>query len=262
MSLFIPIDVTYAQLVITGQAAWNAANSNGINISGNLTITGQTLQSNINSFSGYAESIYVHRTGSELISGNKTHTGFSTFINHTGAAARFENPVNNFSYIELTCSGTTGYIGVGAGRYLKVNYQTGSFNSIFSVQSNHAVGIATAGDGSAVRIRSYSGTANADDINAYDLFLGYNTGLNYGYIDIVHEGIAYGNMVLSPNGGNVGIATSTPSSTLHVNGSVCLSGIATSISANIGGAVLPAAPVGFVTINITGGNFKIPYYNV
>lgn len=62
--------------------------------------------------------------------------------------------------------------------------------------------------------------------------------------------------------GMVGINHPNPSFALHVSGDVCLSGIATSTTANIGGATLPANPVGFVTINITGGNFKIPYYNV
>ncbi len=47
-----------------------------------------------------------------------------------------------------------------------------------------------------------------------------------------------------------------------VKGPVALSGVATSTSANIGGAAIPATAVGFITINITGGNFKIPYFNL
>lgn len=63
-------------------------------------------------------------------------------------------------------------------------------------------------------------------------------------------------------GGNIGIGVFNPSAKLHINGSLCLSGIATSTTANVGTATLPANPVGFVTINITGSNFKIPYYNI
>ncbi len=48
------------QIVATGQQTWNTANNNGINLSGQL-----------NSLSGYAEGIYVHRTGDELIAGLK-----------------------------------------------------------------------------------------------------------------------------------------------------------------------------------------------
>lgn len=40
-----------------------------------LTVTGQTLYGLIVGASGYAENIYVHRTGNELISGNKLFTG-------------------------------------------------------------------------------------------------------------------------------------------------------------------------------------------
>ncbi len=56
--------------------------------------------------------------------------------------------------------------------------------------------------------------------------------------------------------------TKLPDATLHVSGSVRLDGISTSTTANVGAATLPANPVGFITINITGGNFKIPYYNI
>lgn len=52
------------QIALTGQQAWTAANNNGINLSGQL-----------NSLSGQAENIYVHRTGDELISGSKTISG-------------------------------------------------------------------------------------------------------------------------------------------------------------------------------------------
>ncbi len=62
--------------------------------------------------------------------------------------------------------------------------------------------------------------------------------------------------------GNFGVGVPSPTSKLHVSGSIRLDGIATSTSANAGPAsALPALPVGYISINITGGNFKIPYYN-
>lgn len=61
----------------------------------------------------------------------------------------------------------------------------------------------------------------------------------------------------------VGVNTTNPAYTLHVNGSFGLSGIATEMSANAGPATaLPATPAGYVTINITGAPFKVPYYNI
>jgi hypothetical protein len=62
--------------------------------------------------------------------------------------------------------------------------------------------------------------------------------------------------------GNFGIGI-TPSAKLHVNGSVRFDGIAVATSATAGAAsALPATPQGYVTINIAGTNFKVPYYQV
>lgn len=76
-------------LIATGNAAISYANSIGSNVSGTITQTGavlyayvtgnsgaliqsgSTLNNRINALSGYAEGIYVHRTGNELISGQK-----------------------------------------------------------------------------------------------------------------------------------------------------------------------------------------------
>jgi hypothetical protein len=45
-------------------------------------------------------------------------------------------------------------------------------------------------------------------------------GSGNGEIQSVHQGTSYRNLALNPLGGNVGIATSSPTSTLHANGSV------------------------------------------
>lgn len=64
-------------------------NGMGTILSGNLTLTGQTLRAltiggdtnlsgNINGFSGVMEQMFVHRTGNELVSGNKVFVGTTT----------------------------------------------------------------------------------------------------------------------------------------------------------------------------------------
>ena len=60
--------------------------------------------------------------------------------------------------------------------------------------------------------------------------------------------------------GNVGVGTASPSARLHVNGSVRLDA-ATTTSATAGGAsALPALPAGYLTVNIGGTDYKLPYF--
>lgn len=46
-----------------------------------------------------------------------------------------------------------------------------------------------------------------------------------------------------------------------LGGTLALQGIATAASANVGGASIPATAAGFITVSITGGSFKLPYFN-
>ncbi|GAA4161102.1 hypothetical protein GCM10022217_26230 [Chryseobacterium ginsenosidimutans] len=48
------------------------------------------------------------------------------------------------------------------------------------------------------------------------LLLGYNTSTDNGYIQAVHSGVNWMNLILQPNAGNVGIGTTTPVATLDV----------------------------------------------
>lgn len=50
------------------------------------------------------------------------------------------------------------------------------------------------------------------------LIVGYNTTADKGFIQSVHSGLTYTDLILQPTAGNVGIGTTTPSSLLHVNG--------------------------------------------
>jgi hypothetical protein len=70
-----------------------------------------------------------------------------------------------------------------------------------------------------------------------------------------------GNRMVITNSGNVGIATSTPSSKLHVAGDITVSSatVATSATAGANGDV-PAQVAGYLAVNINGTARKIPYY--
>ncbi|MDD2680195.1 MAG: hypothetical protein PHO03_05320 [Candidatus Omnitrophica bacterium] len=48
------------------------------------------------------------------------------------------------------------------------------------------------------------------------LLLGYNTMADNGYIQSVHNALGYTNLLLNPNGGNVGIGTTNPRSPFHI----------------------------------------------
>ena len=50
------------------------------------------------------------------------------------------------------------------------------------------------------------------------LLLGYETTANYGYIQPAEHGVAYRNLAINPNGGNVGIGTTSPIAHLDVRG--------------------------------------------
>ena len=86
---------TVANLFITGSQAWNAANNNAINLSGNLTQTGVTLINRDNSISGVLQTAInniaagtgnlitnvVFTTGVQLIGGTKYFVG-NTYIDN------------------------------------------------------------------------------------------------------------------------------------------------------------------------------------
>ena len=59
------------------------------------------------------------------------------------------------------------------------------------------------------------------------LLIGYETTANYGYIQAGEHGVAYRNLALNPNGGNVGIGLSNPAVKLDVAGGINASGTIT-----------------------------------
>jgi hypothetical protein len=80
----------------TGNQAWNAANDNGINLSGNLASTGATLESRITGFSGYAYETYYPRTNLSgyLDSLSGLSTGYVTGVSGTLSQSIFQTGSN------------------------------------------------------------------------------------------------------------------------------------------------------------------------
>lgn len=65
-----------SQIIASGKRAWDDA----VNLSGRLFATGSFLDNKINSLSGQVDGVFVHRTGNEIISGDKTWSGNAYFV--------------------------------------------------------------------------------------------------------------------------------------------------------------------------------------
>jgi hypothetical protein len=98
-----------------------------------------------------------------------------------------------------------GYVGIG----------TSSPFCKFTVQGDSSGRTGAAGDPTQLQINGNSDTNKK-------LCIGVDTTNNYAYIQSVHEGTAYRNIVLNKDGGNVGIGTSNPTYLLDVNGAALL----------------------------------------
>lgn len=69
-----------------------------------------------------------------------------------------------------------------------------------------------------------------------------------------------GSEVLCWLNGDVGIGTTSPQANLHVVGDARLD-LSTASSATAGGAsALPATPEGYLIVNVSGTNYKLPYF--
>lgn len=222
-------------LTVTVQGQ-NVLVSGDTSISGALTTTGVTLGAQIVSASGWTNQTFAHRSGDETISGNKTFSGNHYISGNVGIGTNTPNPIG-----VLTANGNILQDRSGDAIYYFIDRtnNSGNYNG-WSFQRNGGDGVATE-----------------------TWFIGQTPNGAFPTNNCLVVNVAGGNNLMTlTQSRNLGIRTTNPNSALHVNGDVTLSGIATSTTANVGSATLPALPVGFVTINITGGNFKIPYYNV
>ena len=128
---------TIANLRATGSANWNHARNNAVNLSGNLGATGSTLNSKINSLSGYAAPAgvdYVYTTGEQIVLGPKSFNDIS--LSATGQI----NPTLEFSGVsgdgirlEVLEDGSIAFIGNAGGLFGISDGLTGSLMSVNNI---------------------------------------------------------------------------------------------------------------------------------
>ena len=110
-------------------------------------------------------------------------------------------------------------------------------NEIMRINSSGNIGIGTSNPSGKLQIAAdyTGGSGNQITVSGLSepnkqLLIGYSTLLNYGSIQPINQGIGFTNLILCPEGGNVGIGTSNPTSKLHVNGDIFSSGEVTVLS--------------------------------
>ena len=180
---------TKTNLASTGQQAWGAAQNNALNLSGNLTLTGQTLVNSINSLSGFT-------------------TGVSGFLRTLiQGSAGGVNSVNGQSGI-LNISGL-GNISVTTGaNTIFVSGDTGAYGNFATVANLSATGSTLS-----ALITGLSGQAIADYATKANLALtgqqswsaANNNALNLSG-NLTQTGVSLGNQINSLSGFTTGVS--------------------------------------------------------
>jgi hypothetical protein len=121
--------------------------------------------------------------------------------------------------VSNTTIGTNGFVAFTAGgvsEQMRLT-STGLGIGTSSPQASAKLHVYAAGDYTDESAPFTLGSSSTGDMR---LYAGVNNTNDYTYIGSVISGIAYSSLVLQPNGGNVGIGTSSPSQKLHVVGKV------------------------------------------
>ena len=186
-----------------------------VDSSGNVGIGVSGPAQNLHIYSASAYATTRIQSGSQFL--DLAHTGSDAYITNTAGATIFYT--GGSEKARLT---SAGYLGIG----------TSSPTAPLSVAAGAS---------------SYtSGFLNVGDPNlgtGKQLFFGYHSTDNRGYIQSVQWGTGYTPLVLNPNGGNVGIGTTSPGAAFDVSGNIRLSAANPNIEFNNGGAMVygPAA---------------------
>lgn len=172
---------TSGNVQTTGQAAWNTAHNNAINLSGNLTQTGVNLGNKIDFLSGFVRNTSISVTGfspaftgSIGMSGRGNVTVF-TGINNNIIISGTHNDAINLSGI-LTTTGQTlyNYITSTSGNLSTRLYQTG--NTLLGLISAASAGVSSLDGKSGILILTGAGNVTVI-VDAQTLTVSGNTGI-------------------------------------------------------------------------------------
>lgn len=162
----------------------------------------------------------------------------------------------NLSTANLTYSGTltgsTGVLNIGAGQIYK---SAAGLIGLGTATPQVKASVATTGDAIGLSIGE-SGSATGKTLD-----IAYFITADYGRIQAVHAGTGFKTLALNPSGGSVGVGTTAATHKLHVAGSLRIDAATSNSAASGIAAALPATPAGYVTINVGGTDWKLPYYN-
>jgi endosialidase-like protein len=151
----------------------------------------------------------------------------SAYVQFDQVASLYTWQINGTEKMRLDASGN---LGIG----------TTAPGGVFEVQKN-----ATYNSDPAAALRLSNATTPSKMIAA-----GYDGTVNAGYIQSLQSGGSYQNLLLNPNGGNVGIGTTAPSGLLNIFGSGGDRNTSLNVNTNRAGIVLQSSGGG-------GGNFNI-----
>ena len=159
--------------------------------------------------------LQLGNNGDNRIIGGRTSAGgnLSFYVNNTNDATQYSTTPNGILAMRIASSGDVGIGTTTPSAKLEVADST----------TSSALLITSDGGNEQVKIRRYSN-------NNEQLILGFHSS-DYAQIQAVEQGVAYRPLALNPNGGNVGIGSTTPNALLSVgSGSLADSNLKVQIS--------------------------------
>jgi hypothetical protein len=230
-----------------------------LNITGTLTSDGLTVESTGEAaalFKGYTSVTGVDgvNNGEILLGNNASFQGRISYEGQTNGVLYIENSYNNDAADILFRSKSSGTaqnkLLIDGNGDISFYEDTGTTAKFFWDASAESLVLSNSAgtDYNNGALKIGSGEGVGDRL----LTLGTNSAGEYSYLQAVKIGNQYNSLSLNPNGGNVGIGTSSPSVPLHVNGRVRVDGGSNDLDLYHNGSVAyiettggSATPIGF-----------------